>query len=126
MIKETLAVLTILLIAPHITSADFAHIAVTTDVVGKVVRPGDIAEFTIYLEKGYNTTDDVSVTLFIDKKPEGDWMAGFYEDCDQVSRITFPADESGKKQVTLRVRTPENASDGTYVIKAGFQPMANL
>ena len=122
MIKETLAVLTILLIAPHITSADFAHIAVTTDVVGKVVRPGDTAEFTISLEKGYNTTDDVSVTLFIDKKPEGDWMAGFYEDCDQVSRITFPADESGKKQVTLRVRTPENASDGTYVIKAGFQP----
>lgn len=122
MIKKILVVLIIILIVPHITSADFAHIAVTTDVVGKVVRPGDTAEFVISLEKGYNTTDDVSVTLFLDKKPNDDWMAGFYEDSNQVSRITFPAGESGKKQVTLRVRTPENASDDTYVIKAGFQP----
>jgi uncharacterized membrane protein len=120
MIKEILVLAIILLLTPSI-SADFAHIAVTTDITGKVVRPGDTAEFVISLEKGYNTTDDVSVTLFIDKKPDDDWMAGFYEDGDQVSRITFPADESGKKQVTLRVRAPENVDDGTYVIKAGFQ-----
>lgn len=120
MIKEILAVLIIILLSTPLTSADFAHIAVTTDITGKVIRPGDTAEFTIYLEKGYNTTDDVSVSLFIDKKPE-DWMAGFYADDDQVSRIAFPAGKSGKKQVTLRVRAPENAGDGTYVIKAGFQ-----
>jgi len=64
MIKETLAVLIIILLSAPLTSADFAHIAVTTDVVGKVVRPGDTAEFTISLEKGYGKPDDNRVTGF--------------------------------------------------------------
>jgi uncharacterized membrane protein len=75
MIKKTLAVLIIILLSIPLTSADFAHIAVTTDVVGKVVRPGDTAEFTIYHEKGYG-------------KPDDGWMAGFYAEDRRINSIS--------------------------------------
>lgn len=110
----------ILLIMP-LASADFSHIAVNTDITGKVVRSGDIVEFTATLKKGYNTTNSVSVRLFIDKKPDN-WLVGFYADNSQVSHINFPADSTASKDVVLRVRVPGNASDGTYVIRTVFQP----
>lgn len=127
MIGKILGVLIIIIIllSSTLVNAGFAHVAVTTDITGKVIRPGDIAEFTIVLKKGYNTTEDVSVALFIDEMPDN-WMAGFYSNDDQVSSITFPAGESGKKQVTLRVRAPENISDGTYEIRAGFKPFGEI
>ena len=118
-ILGTLAILILFLIP--LATAGFSRIAVNTDITGKVVRPGDIVEFTITLKKGYNTTNSVSVRLFIDEKPDN-WLAGFYADSSQISHISFPADSTASKDVVLRVRVPANASDDTYVIKTVFQP----
>ncbi|SNQ59638.1 COG1470 family protein [Candidatus Methanoperedens nitratireducens] len=114
-----IAVLILLLTPP--TTAEFSQITATTDITGKVVRPGDTVEFTTTLQKGYNTTKSVSVKLFIDKKPDN-WLAGFYADNNQVSQITFPADSITSKQVVLRLRVPVNTSDGAYLIRIGLQP----
>jgi len=113
------AILTLLL--TPITTAEFSPVAATTDITGKVVRPGDTVEFTTTITKGYNTTKSVSVRLFIDKKPDN-WPAGFYADNNQVSQITFPADSTASKQVILRLRVPPSTSDGSYLIRIGLQP----
>ncbi|MCX9010118.1 MAG: hypothetical protein OIN66_03245 [Candidatus Methanoperedens sp.] len=109
-----------LLLVP-LSGAEISQIAATTGITGKVVRPGDTVEFTITLQKIYNTTKSVSVKLFVDKKPDN-WLAGFYADNNQISQITFPADLTASKQVVLRVRVPVNTSDGSYLIRIGLQP----
>ncbi|MBE0522669.1 MAG: hypothetical protein IBX39_10455 [Candidatus Methanoperedenaceae archaeon] len=114
-----IAILVLLLIPS--SSAEFSPIAATTDITGKVVRPGDIVEFTTTITKGYNTTKSVSVKLFIDKKPDS-WLTGFYADNTQVSQITFPAGSTASKQIVLRLRVPANTSDGSYLIRIGLQP----
>ncbi len=118
---KILGIITILILVIPLATAEFSQITATTDITGKVVRPGDTVEFTTTLQKGYNTTKSVSVKLFIDKKPDN-WLAGFYADNNQVSQITFPADSSGSKQVVLRLRVPANASDGAYLIRIVLQP----
>jgi len=114
-----LSILTLVLIP--LATAEFSQITATSDITGKVVRPGDTVEFTTTLQKFYNTTKSVSVKLFIDKKPDN-WLAGFYADNNQVNRITFPADSTNSKQVVLRVRVPANTSDGSYLIRIGLEP----
>ncbi|KPQ45127.1 MAG: NPCBM-associated, NEW3 domain of alpha-galactosidase, partial [Candidatus Methanoperedens nitroreducens] len=114
-----ITILTLLLIP--LAAAEFSQVTATTDITGKVVRPGDTVEFTTTLKKLYNTTKSVSVKLFIDKKPD-DWLAGFYADNNQVSQITFPADSITSKQVVVRVRVPPNTSNGSYLIRIGLQP----
>ncbi len=113
-------VILILFLLP-LASAEFSQITATTDITGKVVRPGDTVEFTTTLQKGYNTSKSVSVKLFIDKKPDN-WLAGFYADNNQVSQITFPADSTDSKQIILRLRVPVNTTDGAYLIRIGLQP----
>lgn len=121
-ILRIIGYLTILiLILIPLASAEFSQITATTDITGKVVRPGDTVEFTTTLQKGYNTTKSVSVKLYIDKKPDN-WLAGFYADNNQVSQITFPADSTASKQIILRLRVPVNTSDGAYLIRIGLQP----
>ncbi len=120
-ILRFLGVITILILILPLASAEFSSITATTDITGKVVRPGDIVEFTTTLQKGYNTTKSVSVKLFIDKKPDN-WLAGFYADNNQISQITFPADSTDSKQIVLRLRVPVNTSDGAYLIRMGLQP----
>ncbi|KPQ45105.1 MAG: hypothetical protein MPEBLZ_00307, partial [Candidatus Methanoperedens nitroreducens] len=110
----------ILLLIP-LAAAEFSQISATSDITGKVVRPGDTVEFTTTLQKFYNTTKSVSVKLFIDKKPDN-WLAGFYAENNQVSQITFPADSTESKQVVVRVRVPANTSDGSYLVRIGLQP----
>ncbi|MDJ1421603.1 MAG: NEW3 domain-containing protein [Candidatus Methanoperedens sp.] len=121
-ILKTLGIIALftLLLTP-ITTAEFSPVAATTDITGKVVRPGDTVEFTTTLQKGYNTTKSVSIKLFIDKKPDN-WLAGFYADNNQISQITFPVDSTASKQVILRLRVPPNTSDGSYLIRIGLQP----
>ncbi len=120
-ILKFLGIIAILILILPLASAEFSQITATTDITGKVVRPGDVIEFTTTLQKGYNTTKSVSVKLFIDKKPDN-WLAGFYADNNQVSQITFPADSTDSKQIILRLRVPINTSDGAYLIRIGLQP----
>lgn len=116
-----LAIITTLSLIIPLSTAEFSQITATTDITGKIVRPGDIVEFTATITKGYNTTKSVSVKIFIDKKPDN-WLAGFYADDNQVSQLTFPADSTDSKQVVLRVRVPANTSDGSYLIRIGLLP----
>src|SRR3990172_2660724 len=121
-ISRTIGILAILvLFLLPLATAEFSQITATTDITGKVVRPGDTVEFTTTLQKGYNTTKSVSVKLFIDKKPDN-WLAGYYADNNQVSQITFPADSTASKKIVLRIRVPVNTSDGAYLIRIGLQP----
>ncbi|MCX9010944.1 MAG: hypothetical protein OIN66_07470 [Candidatus Methanoperedens sp.] len=118
--KAEIIAIFILVFTP-LSNAEFSQIAATTDITGKVIRPGDTVEFTATLQKLYNTTKSISVKLFIDKKPDN-WLAGFYSDNNQVSQITFLADSTASKQVVLRLRVLANTSDGTYLIRIGLQP----
>ncbi|MBU4077546.1 MAG: hypothetical protein KKI06_12750 [Euryarchaeota archaeon] len=120
-ILKFLGTIVILILILPLASAEFSQITATTDITGKVVRPGDTVEFTTTLQKGYNTTKSISVKLFIDKKPDN-WLAGFYADNNQVSQITFPADSTATKKIVLRIRVPVNTSDGAYLIRIGLQP----
>lgn len=118
---KILGIIIILTLITPLATAEFSQITATTDITGKVVRPGDTVEFTTTLQKGYKTTNSVSVKLFIDKKPDN-WLAGFYADNNQVSQITFPADSTDPRQIILRLRVPVNTSDGAYLIRIGLQP----
>jgi len=100
--------------------ASFADLTVLSDISGKVARPGDLVEFSFTVEKGYNTSESTSVTFFVEKEPEN-WTAGIYADGNQVSHITLP-EEASEKELTLKVRVPENVKDGEYPIKIGLRP----
>jgi uncharacterized membrane protein len=99
---------------PFPARADFSSLAVLNEINGKVAKPGDLVEFSFTLEKGYNTSESTSVTFFMEKVPEN-WTAGIYADGTQVSQITLP-EEAGEKELTLKVRVPENAKDGAYPV----------
>lgn len=99
--------------------ADFAQITVRNDISGKVARSGDLVEFSFTVEKGYNTSESISVMLFTGKMPEN-WTAGIYADGSQVSHITLP-EKAGEKELVLKVRIPENTKDGEYPIKIGLR-----
>lgn len=120
-IIKILGIISILTLVTPLATAEFSQITATTDITGKIVRPGDTVEFTMTLQKGYKTTKSVSVKLFVDKKPDT-WLAGFYADNNQVSQITFPADSTDSRQIILRLRVPVNTSDGAYLIRIGLQP----
>lgn len=115
-----LIVLTLLSLTSFPARADFSSLAVLNDISGKVAKPGDLVEFSFTLEKGYNTSESTSVTFFMEKVPEN-WTAGIYADGTQVSQITLP-EEADEKELTLKVRVPENAKDGAYPVKIGLQP----
>ncbi|WP_269851294.1 COG1470 family protein [Methanosarcina horonobensis] len=119
-VKLLLVLLTLFILMPFQAGADFAKVTVGNDVSGKVARPGDLVEFSFTVEKGYNTSESISVMLFISKMPEN-WTAGVYADGNQVSHITLP-EEASEKELTLKVRIPENAKDEEYPIKIGLKP----
>ncbi|WP_091935506.1 COG1470 family protein [Methanolobus profundi] len=110
-----------LILASSYASADWSSVCVKNQITGKVVYPGDIVEFPITIEKGYNGTDDSWCTMLVKSKPEG-WTAGFYEDNDQITNIFFPEDESDPVDVVLKVKTPQNVSDGIYSIWVDIKP----
>jgi len=118
-----LVLIIMFILIPFPAGADFAQVTVRNDVSGKVARSGDIAEFSFTVEKGYNDSKSISVTLLVDKIPEN-WTAGIYADSNQVSQITLP-EEASKKELTLKVRVPENAKDGDYPITIGLKPYGN-
>lgn len=108
------------ILMPFPAGADFAQVTAGNEISGKVARPGDLVEFSFTVEKGYNTSESISVMLFIGKLPEN-WTAGIYSDGDQVSHITLP-EEASEKKLTLKVRVPDNVKDGGYTVKIGLQP----
>ena len=75
---------------PH-TSADWSSTTILNSITGKVIRPGDTVEFAITVQKGYNNSDEAWRALSISSKPDG-WTAGFYNDGDQITHVTFPDD----------------------------------
>ena len=115
-----LILITLLTTIP-LVSADWSSITVINSVTGKVVYPGDTVEFTITVKKGYNSTDEAWCALSINSKPER-WSAGFYNDGDQITHVTFPEDTNSPKEVTMRIKTPADASNGVYSILAKFKP----
>ena len=115
-----LILITLLTTIP-LVSAGWSSIAVMNSIAGKVVYPGDTVEFTITVKKGYNSTDEAWCALSISSKPEN-WSAGFYNNGDQITHVTFPADKKSQKEVTLRIKTPADASNGAYSIMAKFKP----
>ena len=113
-------ILITVLIIPH-ASADWSSVTVLNSITGKVVYPGDTVEFIITVEKGYNNSEEAWCALTINNIPE-DWTAGFYNDGDQVTHVTFPEDKKDKKEITLRIKTPKNASNNAYSIRTSFKP----
>ncbi|MHC1754945.1 MAG: NEW3 domain-containing protein [Methanosarcina sp.] len=113
-------ILTLLSLIPFPAGADFSSLAVLNEISGKVARPGDLVEFSFTVEKGYNTSESTSVTFYIEKVPEN-WTAGVYADGSQVSQITLP-EKADEKELTFKVRVPENAKDGGYTVKIGLKP----
>jgi len=118
--KFFLMLFILFILIPLPAGADFAQVTVGNDISGKVARPGDLVEFSLTVEKGYNTSKSISVLLFMKEIPD-DWTAGIYADGGQVSHITLP-EEAGEKELTLKVRVPENAKDGEYPISIGLKP----
>ena len=98
--KILLVLVTLFILIPFPTGADFAQVTVRNDISGKVAKPGDLVEFSFTVEKGYNTSESTSVTFFIEKVPEN-WTAGIYADGTQVSQITLP-EEANEKELTLK------------------------
>jgi uncharacterized membrane protein len=118
--KFLLVLFMLFILIPFPAGADFAQVTVGNDISGKVAKPGDLVEFSFTVEKGYNTSESTSVTFFIEKVPEN-WTAGIYANGNQVSQITLP-EEADKRELTLKVRIPENAKDEEYPIKIGLRP----
>ncbi|AKB36892.1 hypothetical protein MSSAC_2302 [Methanosarcina siciliae C2J] len=118
--KFLLVLVALFILIPLPAGADFSSLAVLNDISGKVARPGDLVEFSFTVEKGYNTSESTSVTFFIEKVPEN-WTAGVYTDGSQVSQITLP-EEADERELTLKVRVPENVKDGAYTVKIGLKP----
>lgn len=118
--KFLLVLFMLFILIPFPAGADFAQVTVGNDVSGKVARPGDLVEFSFTVEKGYNTSESTSVTFFVEKVPEN-WTAGIYANGNQVSQITLP-EEADERELTLKVRVPENAKDEEYPIKIGLRP----
>lgn len=100
---------------------DWASIAATSTVTGKVVCPGDTAEFTLDIEKGCNVSDKAWCSLSVSEKP-GDWTVGFYKNNDEVTHITFSEGEDETEEVTLRVEVPSDASEGRYSVWSEIDP----
>jgi uncharacterized membrane protein len=112
--------LIILLTVPN-ASADWSSITVIPSITGKVVLPGDTVEFPITIEKGYNNSDEAWCSLSIKDKNDG-WSAGFYNDGDQITCLTFPEDKNSPEEVILRVKPPVDTPNGAYTIWADFKP----
>jgi uncharacterized membrane protein len=110
----------LLSLIPFPAGADFESLAVQNDITGKIAGPGDLVEFVFTVEKGYNDSKSMSVNLLVDKIPEN-WTAGIYADGNQVSQITLP-EEASEKELTLKVRVPQNAKDGDYSVAIGLKP----
>jgi len=113
-------ILITVLIIPH-ASADWSSVKVVNSITGKVVYPGDTVEFAITVGKGYNNSEEAWCALTIRSIPEG-WTAGFYNDGDQITHVTFPKDKKTEKEVILRIKTPKNASNDAYSIWTDFKP----
>ncbi|WP_236622649.1 COG1470 family protein [Methanococcoides methylutens] len=111
----------IILLTVPTASADWSSIAVMTGITGKVVLPGDTVEFPITIEKGHNNSDEAWCSLSIKDKNDG-WSAGFYDDGDQISCLTFPENKNSPEEVILRVRPPIDTPNGAYAIWADFKP----
>jgi uncharacterized membrane protein len=119
-IPAVLTIFILISLTPFPVGADFASLTVQNDITGKIAGPGDLAEFSFTVEKGYNDSTSMSVNLLVDKKPEN-WTAGIYADGNQVSQITLP-EEASEKELTLKVRVPQNAKDGDYPVAIGLKP----
>ena len=111
--------ITLMIVPP--ASADWSSVTVLNSITGKVVYPGDTVEFAITVEKGYNNSEEAWCALTINSIPQG-WTAGFYNDGDQITHVTFPEENKDKKEVTLRIKTPKNASNNAYSIRTSFKP----
>ncbi|MCM1985959.1 hypothetical protein KDK67_02855 [Methanococcoides seepicolus] len=119
--KLGIALILIILLTLPPASADWSSVTVITSITGKVVLPGDTVEFPITIEKGHNNSDEAWCSLSIKDKSDG-WSAGFYNDGDQVTGLTFPEDKNSSKKITLRVKPPINTPNGAYAIWADFKP----
>lgn len=119
--KAIIAPLLIFLLITPCASADWSSIAVKNQITGKVAYPGDVVEFPIRIESGYNSSEDAWCTLVIKDKPQG-WNAGFYEGNSQITNLFFPKDDSDPMDILLRVKTPANASNGVYSVWVEFRP----
>ncbi len=122
-IFEILGVIVIfILLLAHSVRAEFSPITATMEISGKVIRPGDIVEFSITLQKSYNTSKSLTVGLSVDKKPDN-WVAGFFADNNQVSHISFAEESIASNQILLRIRVPANASNGPHLIRISLKPL---
>jgi uncharacterized membrane protein len=122
-IFEILGVIVIfILLLAHSVRAEFSPITATMEISGKVIRPGDIVEFSITLQKSYNTSKSLTVGLSIDKKPDN-WVAGFFADNNQVSHISFAEESIASNQILLRIRVPANTSNGPQLIRISLKPL---
>jgi uncharacterized membrane protein len=92
-----------------------------SETTGKVAIAGDIVEFPITVQRGYNSSEETWCGLSISSAPE-DWDVGFYEDEEQVIFLNFPENENKKRNVILRVRTSPEAANGMYSIWVNFMP----
>lgn len=119
--RPVLVLIVFFFLLPWPAAADFAQVTLRNDISGKVVRPGELVEFSFTIEKGYNTSESVSVMLFLGKLPEN-WNAGFYAEGDQISHITLPKEARQKKEVILKISVPKNVKDGNYPVLIGLQP----
>ena len=123
-IKTLLLALVLILIfssSCHVAVADWSSVIATSSTTGKVAIAGDIIEFPITVKRGYNSSEKSWCALSVSSVPEN-WSAGFYENNDQITHLNFPENENEKRDIVLRVKSSNSASNGMYSIWMNFMP----